>query len=268
MIINSQRTIYGLEYVTSKIAGDNHVARPNTTLNEKHGILPTAKAPAGTDLGIKYLAIGIGGNNPVAGINEYSYSQHGIRDAALFQQVPFVMRTAAQDLTATEQALYKHRVSRTVSGVQYFLYYLKVLQPMDISRETYIITPAAAGPSSLSVFTTDTPAHLNPVSRATNRVPTNDNGYISAMIKIKFSLTPAEMQDIQNAIDLLYGTGSNKILTEIGVCGGAEASPGGEAVEVQIHYHVGTGIDIPLIYNPTTGYSRAIEIGGSEPLYA
>ena len=268
MIINSQRTIYGLEYMTSKITGEAHFTRPNTTLNEKHNIQKGVSAAAGVDLGIKYLAIGIGGTSPLVGVTEYSYSKHGIADAALFKQVPFVARPASNDLTATEQARYRLRVSSTIGGVQHYLYYLRVIAPADMTRDTYLITPATTGPSTLSLFSTNTPTYLNPTPRNTGAIAGAGTTYISAMIKLKFVLTPAEMVDIQNSIDLLYGTTANKVISEIGVCGGADNPAGDEALEVQVHYHVGTGVDITMANDPIVGYSRAIELGGAEPLYA
>lgn len=269
MIINSQRTIYGLEYSGNSKIGLPHVARVNTTLNEKFGVQSGVPIPAGTDPYIKYMAIGTGGSNPTPGLGTYSYSNHSVTDAALFNHVPFIMRPVATDLTGAERARYRMRVVTAINGVDYAAYYLRVIAPTDITTDVFTIANAGTAGGSITPFTTDTAAYLNPTPLPVGRTPVGNGSYISKMIKIPFTLTPAELAEVTAAMALLYTTPPVTI-TEIGICGGCDQLSGTppEALGVQIYYHVGVGIDITMKYDPILGYVRAIELGGCENLYA
>jgi len=270
MITSAQRTIYGLEYQANLLINEPYVPKPNTTLNEKFGLYVNEPVGSDTTHNIKYLAIGVGGDQLVAGVNSYSYSQHGVLDAALFDQIPFIMRPASNDLLGTEQDKYRFRIPIDINGVTYYQYFLRRIAPTDITTDTYLIVPGLATAATLTVLTTDTPAHLNPVPRSTAYVLNENSKFVSKMIKLKFELSPTELDEITSCIELLHGVGSGKTLTEIGICAGLDKMVSGRlvALQTQIYFHVGVGIDTKLTYDNVLGYVRAIELGGTENLYA
>jgi len=269
MIINSQRTLYGLEFQANGLINEPYVPRINTTLNEKYNLLPNEPIGADTVYGIKYLSIGTGGTPVATGSGVYSYSEHGTLDAALFNQIPFVVRTVANDLTALEQAKYRFRIPITINGINYVQYYLRRLQASDITTDTYDISVSNAGAEQLTLFTTDTPKYLNPVPRASPSPLNENNQYVSKMIKLRFSLTPTELDEINAGIAILYGPTTVLHITEIGVCSGLDKTIGTliEALKVQIFFHISVDVDTKLRYDQTVGYLRSIELGGSEPVY-
>jgi len=269
MIINSQRTIYGLELQADMLISNSYTPKPNTTLNEKFNVMVNEPIGSDTHYGIKYLAIGVGGELVAPGTNSYSYSQHSPTDAVLFEHIPFVMREIRADLSDADKAKYRMRVTRTINNIEYALYYLKAVKSTDITTGTYNITLSSSNTSSLSKLDTNTSKFLNPVPRSINYKQADTTNYISKIIKLRFELNPTELQEINNVLDIVYGLNNTKAITEIGVCGGLDVTVNGitEAINTQIYYHVGTSIDTRLNYDPTIGYLRAIEMGGSETLY-
>jgi len=270
MIINSQRTIYGLELQANTMINIPYIPRINTTLNEKHNLLVNESVGNDTTYSIKYLAIGRGGSPVANNIDGYTYSQHSVTDAALFDQIPFIVRPVASDISSSERNKYRLRVMKTISGTDYYLYYLKKILPSDITTDTYNMSLGHNGITKLSLFNTNTSKHLNPTPVAGVPVNSSSGTYISKMIKVNFTLTRIELDEITNAVDIIYGPGSHASLTELAICGGLDKiMPGGEveAINTQIYYHVGVSLMTRLDKNVTTGYIRAIELGSSEVLY-
>jgi len=269
MIINSQRTIYGLELQAEMLASGSYTPRPNTTLNEKFGILINEPPGIDTRYGIKYLALGTGGisrNTPAQG---YSFSQHSVMDASLFNHTPFIVRPASNDLSSVEKAKYRLKVSKVINGTTYYLYYLRVIAPTDMTTDTYNISMGSNGVTNLSKLSTNVSTYLNPVPRIIKDIPNNNSNYVSRVIKLNFTLTPSEMIEVNNANKLITGNTIPENITEIGICGGLDKITNGvtEVINSQIYFHVGVDINTAITYDPTLGYVRAIELGGSENLY-
>jgi len=269
MIINSQRTIYGLELQAELLVSGSYTPRPNTTLNEKFGVL--INEPPGTDTryGIKYLAFGTGGISKSTPATGYSFSQHSVMDASLFTHTPFIARPISNDLSGVERLRYRLMVSKVINNVTYHFYYLRVIAPTDMTTDTYNISMSSNGISNLSKLPTNISAYLNPVPRIIKDIPNNNNQYVSRVIKLNFTLTPSEMTEINNANKLLTGNTTCDNITEIGVCGGLDKVVNGitEVINSQIYFHVGVDINTAIVYDPTLGYVRAIELGGTESLY-
>ena len=275
MITNSQRTIYGLEMQAAHLIEQLHTIRPNTTLNEKFSLFENeaiGSDPADDqDFAIRYLALGVGGQSVADGTNSYSYSQHSPLDAALFEHIPFIMREVTNDLSSVEQEKYRFKVAVTIDNVDYYQYFLRKIDMVnDFTTNTYKIIPGTTGTANLIELTTNTSAHLNPVPRTTSYNSVEESVFVSKAVKLKFSLTPTELTEISNAIDIIFGAAAVKPLTEIGICGGLDKQIGGktEAIMTQIYHFVGVDIDTRIHYDPIIGYVRAIELGGTEPIYA
>jgi len=268
MIINSQRTIYGLELQANTLINLPYAPKPNTTINELFKTAVNVVPGTDTTYGVKYLAIGSGGVPAVNGTIAYSYSQHSPVDAALFEHVPFIVRPITQDIPAIERIKYRMRVLTQINGKQYYLYYLRRLLPTDFRTETYIVTVNNNGSENLKLFDTNNPKFINPVPNTTAHVLTPTSEYISKMTKIKFSLSPAELTEINNGMNIVFN-GNVKPLTEVGLCGGLDKEISGvtEAINTQVYFHVEMNVDVAIRYDPVLGYLRAIEIGGGEPLY-
>ncbi len=269
MITNSQRTIYGLEVNTANLAGKPYTPKPNTTLNEKYNILPNELPGADTNYSIKYLAIGIGGSNAGSAANGYNFSQHSSVDAALFDQIPFIMRPVANDLPASEQNKYRLKVGISINGVAYNQYFLRAIPSTDIVTGTYKISPVASANGKLISMDFNNSIYLSPTPLSNNRTYGSGSEYVTSTCKLRFHLTPTDINEINNCITLLHGTGITKNITEIGVCGGLDKTVNGilESIHTQIYFHIGVNIDLQLSYDPIIGFLRAVELGSTEPIY-
>jgi len=268
MIISSQRTIYSLDLQNSIFSGDTYTPKPNTTLNEKYTHLVNEVPGSDTTYGIKYLAIGTGNLTPTSSVG-YTYSNHSSLDAALFNQVPFIVRPVNNDITSAERAKYRFRVTKLINGSQYYLYYLKTIPKGDIRRNIYKLNNNRTTQNILGILDFNTANYLNPTPLTGGRVYGVNNEFVTAALKVKFQLTPAEIDEINKGIALLYGPTASTTLTELGVCGGLDKTINGitEAINVQIYFHIGVTIDLQISYDPVSGFLRAMELGGTEPIY-
>ena len=127
MVISSQRTLYNVDLHLSMLLGRDYMTKPNTTLNEKFDVLADVNVPEGMYPKLQYYCIGIGGDQLSESVSGFPVSEHSPMDAALFEQIPFVIRPIQQDLTPTERANYRFRVIETIKNETYVCYYLKVI---------------------------------------------------------------------------------------------------------------------------------------------
>jgi len=268
MVINSQRTVYGLELQLSKLLDRPYTIRSNTTLNEKFSINTDVQADSGTYPGLKYYTIGVGGVGLAGGSDVYNFSKHKPTDAALFEHIPFVMRDVNNDLVGSERLKYRFRKVLLINGVEYAAYYLKLIDNNYTVNDIYTVD-VTNEISKLSKFDTNNSDLLNPTPRnpISSLLGNTSAKYVTAAAKIKFSLTKTEIEEVNNVIKLLYGN-VTKALTEIGVCSGVEASLNSEpiAVNVQINFHFEVELLTQLDTNVNNEIHRSLEIGGTEPL--
>ena len=96
------------------------------TINTKHGVAASETIPAGSRPRIRYFGVG---TNGFRNVSTNSSEPHEVRpeNLDLYEPIPIRMRTADQDLTASERANYRMRVESTINGEAYVSYYLKVL---------------------------------------------------------------------------------------------------------------------------------------------
>lgn len=266
MVLSAQRTIYGLDLDMAVRFRDSYTPKQNTTLNEKFNINPTAAIPVGFPK-VKYYAIGVGGSDIISGVSGYTYSQHNPSDAALFSHVPFIVRTPGNDLDKTEQAKYRFRIPKLINGNEYICYYLKAISNIEY-REPFYLIENNGDSNSLSIYSTNTDALLNPmpVDRSIDIDKVTTSNYLTKLAKLEFSLNTDELAELDNVFTVFEL--STKNLTEIGVCMGWDVTDNDstEALGVQVAYHITVNIDIATTMSSGNTILRAIEIGGSEPM--
>jgi len=264
MILNSQRTIYGINLQFNLLTQKPHKELINTTLNEKFNVIPQYPIPIGIYPKLQYYAIGIGGTDIIDNTS-YKYSKHRSIDGALFQHIPFVVREVTADLNSLERTRYRFRVTQNINGIEYALYYLKVI-PKIINRDGLFEVETKNGISKLQYMDTNRSDILNPVPRIVeNYLDPSKNVYIAKTIKTEFSLYADEMAEIKAGIDLLGFTGN---ITEIAVCSGidVETTDENEASNVVVNYFVEVDINTTLYINTTTDFIRNIELAGVEAM--
>ena len=263
MIINSQQTIYQLDLDMYKQIGRPYRLLPNTTLNEKFNVLPAFDL-ADRYPTLKYLCIGSGGSNIVN--NVLVHSEHSPINGALFKHTPFVMRTTDNDLLPDERLKYRLRVTSRVNGVDYYIYYMKVIDDIHMENKLFEVT-SSNGELVLSFFDTNNANILTPIPMDTSNIlNVSQSRYIVRSNKLMFKLTTEEILEIENASNLLYGTPAR--LTEIGVCTGIEDSSLGylEVGGCQISYHVKIDLEMGILINDGKEVLRTIEVGGGRSM--
>jgi hypothetical protein len=261
--------VYGISLQLSQINGSPYEILPNTTLNEKFNIKSNVKLTKDVYPTIKYFALGVGGSEVATGIDAYNFSKHKSTDAALFEHIPFVMRTVDEDLLPIEKAKYRFRKTEIINGVEYICYYLKVIDTKSMSQGFYIVS-VNEGSASLSVFDTNTDEFLNPIPRDPSKGMTdlNNTKYISAVANLKFSLYKNELEEINEILKIRYGESHTKGLTEIGICSGVDMdieTGYKEATCAQVIYHTEVDINTASILQAEGELVRMLEYGGSEP---
>lgn len=267
MVLNSQRTIYGLDLELSRLAGKQYNVIDNTSLNEKFNVLTEDDVPEGIYPTLKYFAIGVGEVDIVDGNKGYSYSKHSPVDAALFHHIPFVMKPIDEDLLPSERDKYRFRKIETFNGSDYACYYLKEIDNFELKDDFYKVSTKEEI-STLSMFDTNIDTLLNPVpkDRSQNIQDIKSAEYILKLIKITFALTVEEMTELKNVLTLRQLPVTN--ITEIGLCTGIDklVDENKEATCVQVTHHVGVNIELAIYLNNNSSFLRSIELGGGEPM--
>ena len=263
MIINSQRTMYAIDLQMNMILGRPHKSLINTTLNEKFNILPLEDVPENAYPKLDYLVIGIGGTEMVDG-TPYMFSKHQAIDAALFQHVPYIMRTIDDDLLPEERNNYRLRTLETINGIEYIVYYMKKITNY-VCRDNLFEVTSKNDIHILTPMNTNTYELLNPVPRLVeNYLDYNDRKYFAKTVKVEFALSSEDMQNIEEAMMIKFG----KItpISEIGLCSGIDVDNNGitESTNVLINYFVEVNIDTTMYLLNNDSILRNIEIGSLE----
>ena len=273
---NNVRSIYGAYLQTCALLGFNVDIKPNSTLNQKFDLFPNEIFSSGEIPTVKYLTIGNGGHTASMGVDGLPLINpvpHSPRHAALYNHLPFIIREVTEDLTPAERLMYRLRVPRTIDNVNYVCYYAKVLDlsmvepKIELRNNTNGIITATDFTPSL--------ADLNPVKPV---IPVNGNitstgNYLASTAKIEFVMNEAEITELLNACNIIYGSDNYAFISEIGLCSGVDRNLMGnfggppsaytEAVGVQIMNFISTAIPA---YALSTSITQTIDVGSTSPL--
>lgn len=273
---NNVRSIYGAYLQTCALLGFNVDIKPNSTLNQKFDLFPNEIFNSGETPTVKYLTIGNGGHTASMGVDGLPLINpvpHSPRHAALYNHLPFIIREVTEDLTPGERLLYRLRVPRTIDGVNYMCYYAKVLD-LSMVEPKIELRNNTDGIITATDFTPSL-ADLNPVKPV---IPVNGNitstgNYLASTAKIEFVMNEAEITELLNACNIIYGSDNYAFISEIGLCSGVDRSLMGnfggpssaytEAVGVQIMNFISTAIPA---YALSTSITQTIDVGSTSPL--
>ena len=273
---NNVRSIYGAYLQTCALLGFNVDIKPNSTLNQKFDLFPNEIFNSGETPTVKYLTIGNGGHTASMGVDGLPLINpvpHSPRHAALYNHLPFIIREVGEDLTPGERLLYRLRVPRTIDGVNYICYYAKVLD-LSLVEPKIELRNNTDGIITATDFTPSL-ADLNPVKPV---IPVNGNitstgNYLASTAKIEFVMNEAEITELLNACNIIYGSDNYAFISEIGLCSGVDRTLMGnfggppsaytEAVGVQIMNFISTAIPA---YALSTSITQTIDVGSTSPL--
>ena len=227
----SIRTIYGAYLQTCQLLNMPVVVSPHSTLNEKFNI-NAGLMLAETDIPrVAYVGIGDGGHTMTVGANNVPYPvayTHTPRDAALFNQVPFILREPANDLTQVERMNYRLRRIEQHDGKPYVAYYLKKL---DLSNTVPTMDYRTVKDGSIfSQVFTPAISDLNPTPQVASNtgVVTTTGDYIAVTAKVVFNMTESDIAEYLNVANILYGDSNRAMISEIAFCSGVDRNVVGD----------------------------------------
>ncbi len=250
----------------------------DTTLNQKFDIQAGALLPPGSRPALKFYTIGIGGHGYTMGPNSIPLSQvidHSSGDAGLYQHLPFVLRPINDDLTAGERSRYCLRKIIEVDGTNYVAYYGKRLNmtgviPKMTKRtivddqtviEEYVYTEANLSPTPPEIPNTG--------------AVTTSNEYLATSAVIPMPFTEADVAELYNVAEILFGDRRMAVISEFGFCTAVDAdvsinTPAGavtfkETICAQIATIISGHYE--MIYN-SKGFDFNLEVGAVQPLLA
>lgn len=270
----SQLTIFGLGLINAMLANRYYSVSINTTLNEKFGILTNEHTPKGTLLTpiyprLKYLVIGNGGIPVADDATNYRFSQHCAIDGALFNHLPFALKTPSEDFNDVERRRYRLRKEVRIDGELYYAYYARVIETIDYRGYPYLITHRD-GVDVLSVFNTNIERILNPrpVIKPDKPLDSLRVDTVINRFKLEFFMSEKDQEELQNVYKILKISQYTK-LTEIGVCHGYDVIVpyGLEVADTQISYFLDIDLDVTLEFDARAVFKRNLELGGAEPFY-
>lgn len=275
---NITRTIYGSKLQTCLLMGLPFVLETNSTLNERFGIQNGVAPDATVIPTMRYFCIGNGGHTFTMGAGGRSKPepiQHRGTDAGLFSPIPFVLRETNNDLDVTERAKYALRRQETHGGRQYFAYYAKRLDLVNVSAGMELIH-VQDNVNTVTAFIPDS-SNLNPTPPvlSSTGVNTVTGEYVSATAKIGLILSGVDINELLNVGQVIYDDPELAIISEVGLCSGVDKyvqSPGvsgttinfNEAIAVQIVTHINTFKPAAYVSN---GTEILLDVGATEPLF-
>ena len=219
------RTVYGSYLQTCSLLGQPVIVAASSTLNEKLSIQSGVAFSAEQTPRMRYAAIGNGGHKMVMGANGISRPepvQHRSTDASLYNQIPFVLRLADNDLTAVQRQKYALRRIEEHDGISYIAYYLKKLDYVGVVPEMEYKT-VSNGVTTTTSFVPNS-SNLNPVppDLANTGVNVTTGDYVASVANIPFTLNVDEVNDVINVANIIYGDTGYAIVSEIALCAGVD----------------------------------------------
>lgn len=279
------RTVYGAYLQTVQLMDLPFSLMPHTSLNEKFSINAAATLPQGGVPILNYAAIGNGGHQMVIGANNISVPQplqHLPTDAALYNQLPFVLRLPTNDLTVAQQANYRLRKNVSYNGQTYIAYYLKALNLSQASAAATSNVPQLMFKTVQNGTVTSTPftptsLNLNPTpptTTSTGAVSTTGN-YVAASSQVPFILESFDLTEFSNVANIIYGDPSYAIISEIALCSGIDQAATGtfngvvqnytDAIAVQVMNFISTFYPVQFMQN---NINILFDVGAVEPLFS
>lgn len=273
---NTQRTIYAAYLETCKELNLPISIPEFTTLNQALNIQYPYTYPSNINPYLQYAVVGNGGNTFTSGPNGQQQPvpiQHLATDANLYNLLPLSLRLPNNDLTAAQIAQYRLRTTLTVNGVEYIAYYGLLLNPSNLAVSMNNITNQN-GVSTTSLFV-PTAANLSPTPQNLTSLSVNTitGDYVNVNSLMPINFTASQVSEFINACNILYGSPTAAIISEIGLCSGYDISVSGmsnganinyqEAVAVQINAFVNTYY---AMYYSQNGLNLTFNVGATEPL--
>jgi hypothetical protein len=246
---------------------------PNSTLNQKFNIFQDEVPYQNEYSSIQYIAIGNKGVSYEVTSDNFvlvTPIPHSTRHASLYNHIPYILRPAANDLSAADRLKYRMRVPLTINNTAYIAYYLLKL---DLTNVTPTVELRNVQDSNITVtnFTPD-PSDLAPAPINISNVNINNpNGdYLASSAKINFSLSQQDVSEIIDACTIMYGDPRYAFISELALVAGIDRNLTSnntltytEVVAAQVTAFVS---QYHALTENSTGVSSDFDIGSVEQL--
>lgn len=248
---------------------------PYTTLNEKLQVQQNVALQSGQMPSLMTYAIGNGGHKAeiLNGLAKMSPLDHQADHAALYNQIPFVLRAVNDDLDANTRNLYAMRKEVTIDGRNYYAYYSKRLNLTDVTPGLKRTIKTDDGWSTTDYLTSA--ANLNPVppSTALEGAYSTSGEYLSASAIITVPFVKRDVDELKNVARIMYGDEEHAVISEIAFCTGVDrmvniSTPTGQVnwlEQIAVQIDTFAACYYQLVFE-SEGFNFSIEVGVSDPL--
>jgi hypothetical protein len=273
------RTVYGSKLQTAQLMGLPLDVEEHTTLNEKFNIHTNLAISPSEIPRMQYVSIGNGGHvMEISGTNSMAVPKpimHRPTDAALYAHLPFILRPVENDIAAIDRQRYALRKVVIIDSQEYIAYYLRRMNLVGVVAEMQLKNIE----NNIETTTPFVPTAANltpvpPVIVGGGSVPTTGD-FVLSSARINFNLDNFDMEEIQNAANIIYGSPDYAIISEIGLCSGVERTVAAldflgssfnydEVIACQICTHIST---FHALRFSAGGINTVFDVGATEPLY-
>lgn len=218
----SAKTIHLDLIENARTKSEPYIPLQYSTLNEYWDHFSDEPRPSGYPT-IGYMAIGNGGHAHATGNVGAALLDdrvHEVTDARLFNHIPFIVRPRGADLSATERAKYRIRRLETHAGQEYWVYYLKKITFTTSTPTIEVITTVNNVTTSVPFEATGAMLNPTPLPMVNGQVQGVTGRKISVQSPLSITLTNAEIREIINACEILFGDARYAIISEIALVSG------------------------------------------------
>lgn len=210
------KTAWALELEAARRPGNTFVPTAFSTLNGYFKVEENTPLAQDQFPEPKLLVIGRGGHEN-EGIDITNTRQHRVTNACLFEHIPFALRPVNDDFNDEERRKYRFRTLENYNGVDYFAYWAKLLNPISSNSVIDTVDTSTNPPTRNPYIPSDAQYNPQPVSMVDGEINSATNIHISVGDVQEILITPAEIQSILEACDIIYGDRRKAVISEMGI---------------------------------------------------
>jgi len=213
------KTILGIK---NELLGITNIANdPNldTTLNYKYGVFAD-ETPA-TKPVVAYFGIGVNGFKNLDDGNLSTPYIPSMENMDLYEPLPFRCVPIDEDISTVERAKYRMRVRKTFNSVDYWCYYLKLLEFTDVAVQ---ITQTDPETLQENPYTLDV-SNLTPIPYVTEVDVNGQTGETIEGSEINVSLNCKAVitgEEVLESVGVIYDDPRRAVISELGIYTGVD----------------------------------------------
>lgn len=248
----------------------------HTTLNEKFDIYRNQGIQPNELPSLKAFTIGDGGHRAVVGQHGrplITPIDHQADHAALYNHLPFVLRTLDNDLSPTEREKYALRKEVEIEGRYYYAYYARRLNLNDVAITLKRSKRIDGEVTSSTYVPTSSNLSPTPPDMSSTGVVTTSGEYLSSSAIVNIRFSKQDVSEFTNVARILYNDEIYAVISEIALCTGVDRTVQGSSTGGQINYReliaAQVSAFVPVHYEMvyhSEGFDFGTEVGAVEPL--